>query len=67
MEIFAERLRILREEKSLSILELSKLIKVSKSTLYRWEKSQGRVKASHLIIIADFFNVSIDYLLGLED
>lgn len=67
MEIFAERLKELRIEKGLSIQALAKNIKISSSSLCRWENNQADVKGSQLIILAKYFKVSSDYLLGLEN
>ncbi|MCH5164392.1 MAG: helix-turn-helix transcriptional regulator [Clostridiales bacterium] len=67
MDKFAERLKELRQEKGLSIQGLSKEVKISSSSLCRWENSQADVKGSQLVILAKYFNVTIDYLMGLED
>ena len=67
MKAFAERLKELRIEKGLSIQGLAKLTKLSSSSLCRWENLQADIKASQLIVLAKFFDVSTDYLLGLED
>ena len=67
MEKFAERLKELREQKGLSIQQLSKEIKLSSSSLSRWENKQVSVKINEIIIIAKYFGVTTDYLLGLED
>lgn len=67
MKIFGERLKELRTEKGLSILDLSKQIKISNATICRWENNTNDIKGEQLIVLAKFFNVSTDYLLGLED
>ena len=67
MKIFAERLKSLRTDKGLSILELSKILNVGHSSISRWENNQARICAEQLVDIAKFFGVSTDYLLGLED
>lgn len=67
MEKFAERLKELRIEKGLSIQALAKEVNIGSSSLCRWENCQADVKGSQLIILAKYFNVSIDYLMGLED
>ena len=67
MKIFAERLKELRLGNGLSIEDLSKEIGVEHSSISRWENSQARIIAEQLVIIARFFGVSTDYLLGLED
>ena len=67
MEIFAERLKDLREENNLSMFALAKELKISTASIYRWENCQAEIKAGQLILLARFFGVSTDYLLGLED
>ena len=67
MEIFAERLKELRLEKGLSLKELSKQLKIGAASLCRWENCQADVKGYQLVIIAKYFKVSIDYLMGLEN
>ena len=66
MDDFAIRLKELRMEKGLSIQELSRQIGIGSSSLCRWENRQADVKGSQLIQLAQFFSVSVDYLLGLE-
>lgn len=67
MEKFAERLKELRIEKGLSIQALAREVNIGSSSICRWENCQADVKGSQLIILAKYFNVSIDYLMGLED
>ncbi|MBE5756402.1 MAG: helix-turn-helix transcriptional regulator [Clostridiales bacterium] len=67
MKIFAERLKELRLERNLSIHQLAKETKIGHSSICRWENAQAEIKGSQLVILAKFFGVSIDYLMGLED
>lgn len=67
METFAERLKSLRIEKGLSLKKLSIKTKIGTASLSRWENSQADIKGSQLIVLAKFFGVTTDYLLGLED
>ena len=64
---FSERLRELRLEKKLSIMDLSKEIKVGVGSIFRWENKQADIGASQLVVLAKFFDVTTDYLVGLED
>lgn len=66
MEKFAERLKELRTEKNLSLNALSNEVKISSSALCRWENQQAEIRASDLIILAKYFKVTVDYLLGLD-
>ena len=67
MEHFSERLRELRQERNLSLSSLANLTGLSNSSLCRWENAQTDIKSEQLIILANFFGVTTDFLLGLED
>ena len=67
MNIFCERFKELRKEKNLSTIELGNILNVSNSTITRWENGNIIPSIEHLYHIAVFFDVSADYLLGLED
>ena len=67
MEIFAERLKELRTEKGLSIQQLSQEVKIGVASICRWENCQADVKGSQLVTLAKYFDVTIDYLMGLEN
>lgn len=54
----------LRKEKKMSQAELAKILNVSSSTVAMWETGKRSIKNIDLKSIADFFNVSTDYLLG---
>jgi transcriptional regulator with XRE-family HTH domain len=64
--MFPERLKQLRNSRNLSQDALAKKIGTAQQTYGHWET--GRTEPDHatLIRIADFFGVSIDYLLGRE-
>lgn len=61
------RLKDLREERKLSQLEVAKAIGGSQSNLAKWEKGTISPSADFIIKLADFFQVSADYLLGRAD
>ena len=67
METFGERLKYLRQEKNLGQVELAKQLDVGKSIISLWEQGKCEPTLSKLIVMAKFFNVSIDYLAGLEE
>jgi len=37
------------------------------ASICRWENQQADVKGTQLVALAKFFDVTIDYLMGLED
>lgn len=61
------RIRILRENADLTQLVLAKNLKISNSTLSMYERGERIPSDDIKIAIADYFNVSIDYLLGRTD
>ena len=61
------RLLELREEKNLSQSDIANAINTSRTNIGRWEKGTNEPSSSALIALADYFEVSIDYLLGRED
>ena len=67
MEILQKRLTELRSEKGLSQKELAKNIGASDSAICFWENGVNEPKATYIYQMATFFEVSADYLLGLED
>ena len=67
MPKFCDRLRQLRNEKGLSQLDLSKLLKISKSSVNMYERGEREPGLEMLELIADMFNVDMDYLLGKSD
>lgn len=61
------RLKELRIENGLSQQKLAKEINVTQKAIDFWEKGINEPKASYIIKLAKYFNVSTDYLLGIED
>lgn len=61
---FALRLKELREAKRITQQELAKELKSSLSAVIMWENGKRVPAASTLCDIADYFNTSVDFLLG---
>lgn len=64
---FQERLRLLREEKGTPRYKLSHLCGMSDNTIGRYEDGTAEPTRPALESIAEFFDVSIDYLVGRTD
>lgn len=62
-----QRIKQLRTARKISQPELAKAINVSNGLISFWENSINEPKASMIIKLALFFNVSADYLLGIKD
>ncbi len=61
------RLKELRQEKKLSQKELAKKIGVHYRTLQNWENGESQIKPDKAQALADYFGVSVGYLLGYAD
>lgn len=66
-EIFAERVRMLRKEKNIKQAELGKAVELSPNAISDIERGYRLTTMEKLVAIADYFNVSIDYLVGRTD
>ncbi|MBQ9967286.1 MAG: helix-turn-helix transcriptional regulator [Oscillospiraceae bacterium] len=62
-----QRIRDLREDKDLKQQDLAKLLNVSQTTYSRYESGALDIPTSALIKLSAFYDVSVDYLLGLSD
>ena len=67
VEKFAVRLRELRAERGLTTRDLATHVGMAKSSVTRWENNQSVIQADQLIRLAQFFNVRVGYLLGVEE
>ncbi len=67
MSIFSERLRELRKNKKISQIALAKEVGVSSRVYQDYEYGKREAQMTTLIRIADFFDVSLDYLTGRTD
>ena len=63
---FSTILKELRIEKGVGQVELAKAINVSKGVISLWENGLREPGMNSLILLAKYFSVTIDYLVGLE-
>ena len=62
-----QRIRILRQARGLSQVELARILGVTKQSVSNWENDNIQPSIEMLKKIAQTFGVSADYLLGLDD
>jgi len=67
MKVFAENFRIERIKKGLSQHTTAIVFKVDRTTISTWERGISEPDYMMLKNIADYFDVSADYLIGRED
>lgn len=61
------RLKELRKQRGVSQLRLAMDLGLSQNTVSRYETGEREADYRTLILLGDYFNVSIDYLLGRTD
>ena len=67
MAEFSERIKELRAEYGLTQAEVGNIIGVKRHSVYTYEKGLNYPEVRGLIILADYFKVSLDYLVGRTD
>jgi len=68
MEQLGDRIRKLRESRNMTQTELSEILGMKTyTTVSKWEKNENFPKGKDLKKLAEIFNVTSDYLLGLSD
>lgn len=67
MKMIGERLTFLRKKKGLTQEELAKIFNMSRSTYAQYEVNRRKPDYNTLKMFADYYQVSIDWLLGLSD
>lgn len=61
------RLKELRKERKISQLRLATELNMNQNTISRYENMERQADYETLIRFADYFHVSLDYLLGREE
>ena len=61
------RLKDLREDHDLKQEEIAKILNISQTNYSKYELEKVNIPISSLIVLADFYTTSIDYLIGLTD
>lgn len=65
--MFKQRLKQLREDKKISQAELARELNVAQGTIGNWETGKRTPDINTLKVIANYFNVTIDYLMENEN
>ena len=65
--MLGDNIRLLRSVRGISQVELGEKLNVSKQSISNWENGNIQPSIEMLMKIADFFSVSTDFLLGLDN
>lgn len=61
------RLKDLREDSDLTQKEVAEMLHIRQNTYSQYENGQRQVPIECLILLSNFYKVSVDYILGLTD
>lgn len=64
MILYFQRLRDLREDKDMKQSDIAQILKIQQTVYSRYERGFQNIPLEHLIKLADYYDVSTDYLLG---
>lgn len=64
--MFKNNLKQLRLQSGCSQQELAKAIGISQSAINAWETGKSTASADYLVLLANFFEISVEELLGVE-
>ena len=64
---YYKRIRDLREDHDLTQRQVAEFLKMPQPQYYRYESGYRDLPCELVIILAEIYNVSIDYILGLSD
>ena len=64
---FKDRLKELRVERNLSQQMLGRIVNMSKMAISHWESGHSEPSIAQLIVLSDFFGVTVDCLVGKTD
>ncbi len=62
--MYFQRLKDLREDRDLNQSQVAELLFTTQTVYSRYERGVRTIPVEHLLILADFYNVSADYILG---
>ena len=67
MRFYYQRLKDLREDRQINQQEIAELLCTTQQTYSIWERGERDIPFHHVITLAKFYNVSIDYIAGLTN
>lgn len=65
--MYGQRIKEFRQEKGLTQSQLAEMLSTTQSTVGKYEREEIQLTVDTIIKICKVFEVSADYLLGLED
>lgn len=67
MNVFGERLRAVRKAQNVTTEQAAQTLGISRRAYVNYEAGTRQPTIEQMVLLADFFNVSLDYLVGRTD
>ena len=67
MGFYYQRLRDLREDRGIKQQEMAELLSTTQQTYSLWEIGAREIPFHHVITLAKYYDVSVDYIAGLTN
>lgn len=64
---YTERIRTLREDFDKTQTDIAELLKIGQRTYCDYELGKTRIPVDSLIVLAKYYNVSMDYICGISE
>ena len=64
---YYERLKLVREDRKLKQTDIAELLQTTRQQVSKWETGVQMMGVDKYITLAKYYNISVDYLLGLTD
>ncbi len=65
--MYLQRLKDLREDNDLKQSDIASILQTTQQTYSLWERGDREIPLHHVITLAKFYKVSIDYICGLTN
>lgn len=65
--MYFQRLKDLREDKDMKQIQIAELLHIQQTVYSRYERGVQNIPIEHLLFLADYYNVSTDFILGRTD
>ena len=65
--LYFQRLKDLREDKDMKQVQIAELLHIQQTVYSRYERGVQNIPLEHLLFLADYYNVSTDFILGRTD
>ena len=64
---YTDRIRLLRENRNMYQKDVAALLRVGQKTYSDYELGKTRIPVDSIILLAEFYNVSMDYICGVSE